>query len=133
MKSLLDEAQRAFEAWRAQGHRNRYNNPMLRAQAVALLEYYSFSKVSQATGVSIYTLRIWKKAAKQKEDDRAVGTDFIPLSLPTEFSLTNGTAANASIEVTLPNGFRIALQEQSLSHSVGFICALSREFIACSI
>ena len=81
MNSQLLDVQKAFSDWRAQGHRNRYKNPALRAAAIKLLDTHSPCVVSEALGITVQTLKVWQKSDQTDCSSPSNNQAFIPMPM----------------------------------------------------
>lgn len=135
METILTRLQQSFSAWRASPspYNKRYSNPTLREGAIKCLEHHSYREVSEAIGVSICSLRSWKKSLRchdQEAIDNStsfVAMNFDPAKDPDE------TGQPLSLKISLPGGLIIQVESKSPQSSAALIIALNKESHTCSI
>ncbi len=81
MNTNLVKTQKAFAAWRSQGHQ--HYSVELKSQAVSCLAYYDYKQVGDAISVTDKTIRNWEKTLTKlnqtKQDDPV--PKYVPISL----------------------------------------------------
>lgn len=134
METILTRLQQSFTDWRSSSSKKCHSNASLREQAVKCLEHYTQGEVSKATGVSVNTLRLWKKSFHRNQEAIDRPSEFIAINLDHK-QHTDDTKHEVPLvlQISLPGGILIKVESTSMASSVAFIVALNKESHSCSI
>lgn len=134
MEAILKRLQQSFAIWHSTSSKKRYSNADLREEAVKCLSHYTFREVSIAAGVSVNTLRTWKKSITRNDQGTVnASPEFIAINLGPTQNIDQSRQETLVLQVTLVNGILIKIDSTSIASSVSFISALNKEANACSI
>lgn len=133
METILTQLQQSFAAWQASSSTKRQSNASLRTQAVKCLDHYSYREVSEVIGVSVNSLRSWKKSLNSDQEIIAGSPAFVPMKLDHIQGMDTMEHAPFSLQVSLPGDITIKVNSTSIKSSVAFIIALNKESRPCSI
>lgn len=126
MTSSLTEVKEAFSDWHRLGEQRGRPNRALKKMAVGLLSQLKVSRVAEELGIFPATLRSWKKAYEESENQTPT---FVCLP-PTKVE-NSGPAVNFTLN--LPSGLELIVSEQPLEQVTQLLAALVKEFSPCSI
>ena len=133
MNTILNKTQKAFEAWRSQGHQQ--YNVGLKTQAVSCLAYYGYKQIGDALSITDKTIRNWEKSLNKSNQVKGYDQEpeFVPISLSHATSTTQGLSAPSILQLTLPSGLIISVPHQNIKEAIEFIIKLNKELSSCSI
>ena len=132
METILTQLQHSFAEWRASS-KNRHANANLRAQAIKCLDHYSYQEVSAAIGMSVNSIRSWKKSCYREQEMIDHDPGFVAMSLDINGDIEMTNQAPLSLQIHLLSGTTIQVSPASIEASVMLIVALDKESRPCSI
>jgi|SRR6185437_3564130 len=132
METILTRLQQSFAAWQASSSTKRQINSSLKAQAVKCLDHYSYREVSTAIGMTVTTLRSWKKLSHYQEIISNPPA-FVSMNLNHAQDIDTVNQASHSLQISLPSGITIQVNSTNIKSSASFIVALNKESQSCSI
>jgi transposase-like protein len=133
METILTRLQQSFFAWRSSSSKKRYSNPSLREQAVQCLSHYTYREVSEAIGLSVNTLRSWKKSLCSDQGSIDSASGFVAIDLRAWDIDERRAESLFTLQISLSNGILIKVESTSITSSAAFVAALKKEERPCFI
>lgn len=116
MENLLEEVRSAFYSYRISSGKGKHFTTELKKQAVQLLSEHSVNDVSSLLGVSVSSLKAWKKRFSVSEEDaNDESPHFVSLPLFSDEEVTETSDSLRRMHVRFPCGVSLELISPHLS------------------